>query len=125
MCRDCPANWEAGRWGKKTGSWPYPDQRELSGTANSRSLSGSVSAPVAGGRRQPTDQDRATSPPPPPPPPSQPECDPNYTGCLDPNAIDYDCEGGSGDGPLYTGPVEVIGSDPYDLDRDGDGHGCE
>ncbi|HZK15216.1 MAG TPA: hypothetical protein VFC52_01340, partial [Solirubrobacterales bacterium] len=52
-------------------------------------------------------------------------CDPNYTGCLDPNAIDYDCEGGSGDGPLYTGPVEVIESDPYDLDRDGDGHGCE
>jgi hypothetical protein len=23
------------------------------------------------------------------------------------------------------GPIEVTGSDPYDLDRDGDGIGCE
>jgi predicted Rdx family selenoprotein len=54
------------------------------------------------------------------------DCDPNYEGaCLDPNAYDYDCEGGSGDGPEYTGPVEVVGDDPYDLDRDGDGYGCD
>ena len=33
--------------------------------------------------------------------------------------------GGSGNGPKYTGPVRVTGSDPYDLDRDGDGVGCE
>ena len=33
------------------------------------------------------------------------ECDPNYSGCLDPNASDYDCAGGSGDGPKYTGRV--------------------
>jgi hypothetical protein len=27
-------------------------------------------------------------------------CDSNYTGaCLDPNASDYDCAGGSGNGP--------------------------
>ena len=52
-------------------------------------------------------------------------CDPNYEGaCLDPSAYDYDCAGGSGDGPEYTGPVEVVGSDPYDLDRDGDGVAC-
>jgi predicted Rdx family selenoprotein len=52
-------------------------------------------------------------------------CDPNYEGaCLDPAAYDYDCEGGSGDGPKYTGPVEVVGSDPYELDRDGDGIAC-
>lgn len=38
---------------------------------------------------------------------------------------DYDCEGGSGDGPGYTGPVTVVGSDDYDLDRDGDGRGCQ
>jgi ATPase subunit of ABC transporter with duplicated ATPase domains len=32
------------------------------------------------------------------------ECDSNYSGaCLDPYASDYDCEGGSGDGPEYTG----------------------
>jgi hypothetical protein len=54
------------------------------------------------------------------------ECDPNYSGaCLDPYASDYDCEGGSGDGPSYTGPVQVVGSDPYGLDADGDGYACE
>jgi len=54
------------------------------------------------------------------------ECDPNYVGaCLDPYASDYDCEGGSGDGPNYTGPVTVVGSDHYGLDADGDGYGCE
>jgi hypothetical protein len=45
--------------------------------------------------------------------------------CLDPNAVDYDCEGGSGNGPLYTGTVEVLGVDHYGLDGDGDGIGCE
>jgi hypothetical protein len=53
-------------------------------------------------------------------------CDPNYAGaCLDPNSPDYDCEGGSGDGPDYTGRVEVVGDDHFDLDRDGDGVACE
>jgi hypothetical protein len=33
----------------------------------------------------------------------------------------YDCHGGSGSGPKYSGQVRVTGSDPYDLDRDGDG----
>ena len=51
-------------------------------------------------------------------------CTPGYTPCLPP-ASDYDCEGGSGDGPKYTGLVHVTGSDPYDLDRDGDGVGCD
>jgi hypothetical protein len=60
-----------------------------------------------------------------PPPDSGGGCDPNYSGCLDPNASDYDCEGGSGNGPLYTGPVQVIGDDHYGLDSDGDGVGCE
>jgi hypothetical protein len=54
------------------------------------------------------------------------ECDPNYSGaCLDPNAVDYDCAGGSGNGPEYTGPVTVVGEDHYGLDADGDGYGCE
>lgn len=53
------------------------------------------------------------------------ECDPNYSGCLDPNASDYDCEGGSGDGPLYTGTVEVLGVDHYGLDANNNGIGCE
>jgi hypothetical protein len=54
------------------------------------------------------------------------ECDPNYTGaCLSPTASDYDCEGGSGNGPLYTGTVTVVGEDHYGLDADSDGIGCE
>ena len=53
------------------------------------------------------------------------ECDSNYSGCLDPNSPDYDCEGGEGDGPDYTGTVEVRGYDQFDLDRDGDGIGCD
>jgi hypothetical protein len=81
-----------------------------------------------------------TVPPPPPPatqdpvvppvvveePPPEPVgCDPNYTGCV-PIASDVDCAGGSGNGPAYAnGPVQVIGSDIYDLDRDHDGTACE
>ena len=54
------------------------------------------------------------------------KCDPNYEGaCLNPDSPDYDCRGGSGDGPDYTGPVRSVGSDPFDLDRDGDGLACE
>jgi hypothetical protein len=52
-------------------------------------------------------------------------CDLNYSGCLNPNASDYDCAGGSGDGPYYTGKVYVLGNDHYDLDRDGDGVACD
>ncbi len=52
-------------------------------------------------------------------------CDPNYSGCLNPNSPDYDCEGGSGDGPDYTGTVTVLGTDHYGLDDDGDGIGCD
>jgi hypothetical protein len=58
--------------------------------------------------------------------PAQPACDPNYTGaCLDPSSPDYDCKGGSGDGPDYTGQVTVVGDDHFSLDRDGDGIACE
>ena len=51
-------------------------------------------------------------------------CTSGYKPCLHP-ASDYDCSGGSGDGPRYTGTVRVTGSDPYDLDSDNDGYGCE
>jgi len=52
-------------------------------------------------------------------------CAPGYDPCLDASSPDYDCAGGSGDGPDYTGLVHVSGSDPYGLDSDGDGIGCE
>ena len=54
------------------------------------------------------------------------KCDPNYGSACVPIASDVDCSGGSGDGPAYVdGPVTVIGNDIYDLDRDGDGVGCD
>ena len=75
---------------------------------------------------------KAPPPPPttaPPPPTTTParNCDPSYPDvCLDPDAVDYDCAGGSGDGPRYvSGPIRVRPPDPFDLDREGDGWGCE
>jgi hypothetical protein len=53
-------------------------------------------------------------------------CNPNYSPCVPNDPVDVDCKGGSGNGPSYVqGPVRVIGSDVYDLDRDGNGIGCE
>jgi hypothetical protein len=52
-------------------------------------------------------------------------CHPSYDPCLDPSATDYDCSGGSGNGPEYTGTVTVKGPDDYGLDSDDDGLGCE
>jgi hypothetical protein len=61
----------------------------------------------------------------PAPPAGASGCDPNYSGCV-PIASDVDCAGGSGNGPAYVqGPVQVIGTDVYDLDRDGDGVACD
>lgn len=71
-------------------------------------------------------------PPPPPEPETEPEpeqqagCDANYDGGCVPVDSDVDCAGGSGNGPSYvTGPVTVVGTDVYGLDRDSDGIGCE
>jgi hypothetical protein len=54
-------------------------------------------------------------------------CDRNYRGrCLRPHVSDYDCAGGSGNGPYYVrGPFRVVGDDHYGLDSDGDGIACE
>jgi hypothetical protein len=39
---------------------------------------------------------------------------------------DVDCLGGGGNGPKYVqGPVYVVGIDIYELDRDGNGIGCD
>ena len=55
------------------------------------------------------------------------QCDPNYKPCLVYHGgADYDCASGSGNGPYYaTGPIYVIGTDVYGLDRNGDGVACE
>ena len=54
-------------------------------------------------------------------------CDRNYSGrCLRPHVSDYDCAGGSGNGPYYvSGPFRVVGTDHYRLDADHDGIACE
>ena len=53
-------------------------------------------------------------------------CDSNYSGACVPVASDVDCASGSGNGPAYvSGPVTVVGNDIYELDRDGNGTGCE
>lgn len=56
-----------------------------------------------------------------------PDCHPSYAGvCLNRGASDYDCQGGSGNGPLYVdGPFQVVGPDKFELDSDNDGIGCE
>lgn len=60
-----------------------------------------------------------------PPPAPAPNCATGYSPCLTPMS-DYDCAGGSGDGPGYAqGPITVTGSDPYDLDSENDGTACE
>jgi beta-lactam-binding protein with PASTA domain len=52
-------------------------------------------------------------------------CTPGYSPCLPP-ASDYDCRGNGGNGPEYIDrPVRVTGLDRYDLDRDGNGVGCQ
>jgi hypothetical protein len=55
------------------------------------------------------------------------KCDRNYKGrCLKPNVSDYDCAGGSGNGPYYvSGPFRSVGNDHYRLDADHDGIACE
>jgi hypothetical protein len=76
----------------------------------------------------------ATQPPTTPAPPTTPPptaapgaCDASYPDlCLNPNAEDYDCQGGPGNGPRYVdGPIRVRPPDQFGLDSDGDGLGCE
>ena len=82
-------------------------------------------------RHHPGDRQGPPTPTDPPAaaPPTTParNCHPSYEGaCLDPTASDYDCAGGSGNGPKYVqGPVKVRPPDPFDLDADADGLGCE
>jgi hypothetical protein len=53
-----------------------------------------------------------------------PDCVDGYSVCLS-HAHDYDCAGGSGEPPWVYGTVRVTGYDPYHLDADNDGWGCE
>jgi hypothetical protein len=56
-------------------------------------------------------------------------CTPGYSPCLVYHGgADYDCYGGGGNGPYFTKPgvtYSVTGSDPYRLDGNNNGLGCE
>jgi hypothetical protein len=88
-------------------------------------------APSVGSRLAPGTMVTLTVAVAPPPVAPAPEpaggCDPSYPDvCLKQGIGDYDCAGGSGNGPNYVdGPIAVRGDDPFDLDRDHDGVGCE
>ena len=47
-----------------------------------------------------------------------PSCAPGYSPCVPPPPPDLDCSD-------LDGPIKVTGSDPHNLDGDGDGWGCE
>jgi hypothetical protein len=55
------------------------------------------------------------------------DCHRSYRGvCLPPHALDVDCVGHEGNGPMFvTGPFRVVGHDDYHLDPDHDGIACE
>lgn len=73
-----------------------------------------VGAPPPASSPPPAHQTTSHSPPP------GGNCEPGYSPCL-PIVADLDC----GDIPDYLKPIHVTGSDPYRLDADGDGLGCE
>jgi hypothetical protein len=123
---------------------------ETSGIAGSTAPLTTTAAPVTAAPTilpssvAPATTARRTTPKPPPRPAPKPApkpapepkpsaapapstCDPNYSGqCLKDGIGDYDCSSGSGNGPNYVyGTVRVLGSDPFGLDADDDGLGCE
>jgi hypothetical protein len=64
----------------------------------------------------------------------QPNCSTAYQGgmdrdrggCIRADVGDYDCAGGTGNGPNFAvGPVTVVGTDVFELDSDNDRVGCE
>lgn len=111
----------AGRDGERTLTYRVTD---MDGAEVSRELVSDVITvePIT----QVTANGTYVAPPPPPPAPAAPACDPNYADACVPIASDVDCAGGSGNGPAYfDGVARVVGTDVYDLDRDGDGYACE
>ena len=56
-----------------------------------------------------------------------PRSHPSYEGkCLQIGTGDYDCAGGTGNGPNFVNyQVRVVGPDEFSLDGDNDGIGCE
>jgi Flp pilus assembly pilin Flp len=58
------------------------------------------------------------------PVPALAECDPSYQGgCVPPAPPDLDCDDLAALG--VPTPIEVVGTDPHNLDPDGNGLGCD
>lgn len=116
----------------RNGGWNVAFVEQISDGAPGRviGISPSVGSSLLPGQTVTLTISKKAPPPAPEPVIDEPEestsggCTPGYSPCLPP-ASDYDCAGGSGDGPEYTGYVSVTGSDPYGLDSDNDGAGCE
>ena len=55
------------------------------------------------------------------------QCNPHYSGCVPNDPDDVDCWGNGGNGPSYqyTEVSLLDGTDPYGLDRNHDGFGCD
>jgi PASTA domain len=101
---------------------PKAGARVLPDTTVSLVVAKTPSAPAP----EPPPPPPSTAPPPPSTDPPQ-TCDPSYPDvCLDPAVGDYDCAGGTGNGPGYIeGPIRVLPPDPFGLDGNSDGWGCE
>ena|SRR5437899_497830 len=87
-----------------------------------------TTAPATTAPKSTTPKPKATTKKPPPPKTTKPpaNCDPSYPdACLHDGIGDYDCAGGSGNGPNYVqGPIRVLPPDPFGLDANHDGWGC-
>jgi hypothetical protein len=101
------------------------DETLVYGLPTGLPVAGDFGTLTGGGTPPPGCPAPAPTPTPAPAPAPESGCHPSYTGACVPIVSDVDCVGGSGDGPKYVGRVNVVGPDVYDLDRDGDGVGCE
>jgi len=101
---------------------PKPPARHVTPATTRRPTSSAPPPPPVTTRPAPK-----PSHPAPPPAPKASNCDPAYpTVCLHDGIGDYDCSSGSGNGPNYVhGPLDVRPPDPFRLDSDHDGTGCE
>ena len=105
-------------------------QAEQAATRRILSDCSALVLPVEPGQIHPRSSFRVASAPSPPPstspatrhptPPPSGQCEPGYSPCL-PITSDLDC----GDIDDSLKPIRVTGNDPYRLDADGDGLGCE
>ncbi len=108
------------RSGPRLGGSPAGD-RSYNAATDCRTSSGAA-CPGYGGASSggPSPPRRSRHPTVSPPQPHGGGCEPGYSPCL-PVTGDLNCA----DIPSEKKPVRVTGSDPYGLDRDGDGTGCD